>query len=100
METALITALIAAGAAIAAAAISWFGAVRARRATDRNHAWERFTWSVAQREDDRAHDISTTVLHSLAEISWWSKADRRLAKQALRRRTQHRQPTDTTKDSE
>lgn len=96
METALITAVIAAAAAIAAAALTWFEAFRARRAADRNHAWERFTWSVAQRQDAPVHDISIAVLRSLSEISWSSKADRRLAERALRRHTARSSPNTTT----
>ncbi|WP_123294312.1 MULTISPECIES: hypothetical protein [unclassified Curtobacterium] len=87
METALVAACIAAGAAIVAAVVSWFGAFQSRRTTDREHAWKRFTWSLAQPRGGRAYDISRTVLRELETVRWWSKADRRLATRALRRRT-------------
>ncbi|WIE77541.1 hypothetical protein [Curtobacterium sp. MCSS17_016] len=86
METALIAACIAAGAAIVAAVVSWFGAFQSRRTSDRDHAWHRFTWAVTQRPDMNRYDISTTVLRDLETVPWWSKADRRLASRALRRR--------------
>jgi len=98
METALIGAVIAAGAAIAAAVVSLIGAHRVRRAADRDHAWDRFTWAVAQPDHDPVHDISIAVLRGLADVAWWSKADRRLADRALRRRTARPSPRPTTKD--
>ncbi|PYY45380.1 hypothetical protein DEJ03_10640 [Curtobacterium sp. MCLR17_043] len=48
--------------------------------------WHRFTWAVTQRPDMNTYDISTTVLRDLETVPWWSKADRRLASRALRRR--------------
>lgn len=87
METALIGAVIAAAAAVLAAVVSWFGAFQNRRTADRDHAWEQFTWSVSQREEDRAYDISSAVLRRLETVAWWSKKDRRLASRALRRRS-------------
>ncbi|MGN6407269.1 MAG: hypothetical protein ACTHMH_02900 [Curtobacterium sp.] len=98
METALVTALIAAAAAILAAVVSWFGAFQNRRTTDRDHAWERFTWAVRQDHDDQTYDISTTVLRGLADVTWWSKSDRRLADRALRRRVRPRTPSTDRKD--
>ncbi|SDQ88257.1 hypothetical protein SAMN02800687_2951 [Curtobacterium sp. UNCCL20] len=92
METALVTALIAAGAAVAAAVVSWFGAFQNRRTADRDHAWKRFTWSVAQHADSAAYDISTAVLRELESVPWWSKQDQRLATSALRRRVHLRRP--------
>ncbi|TDN44766.1 hypothetical protein EDF64_104169 [Curtobacterium flaccumfaciens] len=100
METALIGAVIAAGAAIVAAVVSWFGAFQSRRATDRDHAWQRFTWAVAQPDHDPVHDISITVLRGLADVAWWSKADRRLADRALRRRAARLPPGPATKESD
>lgn len=100
METALVTALIAAAAAIVAAIVSWFGAFQNRRTADRDHAWDRFTWSVSQHQGDQTYDISTTVLRGLADVSWWSKADRRLADRALRRRVPRSRPTVDTKEPE
>ncbi|WP_144749619.1 hypothetical protein [Curtobacterium pusillum] len=98
METALTGAVIAAGAAIVAAVVSWFGAFQNRRTADRDHAWDRFTWSVSQREEDRAYDISATVLRRLETVAWWSKKGRRLASRALRRRSTPRSTVRTEGD--
>jgi hypothetical protein len=87
VETALVAACIAAGAAIVAAVVSWFGAFQSRRTTDREHAWKRFTWSIAQPRGGCAYDISRTVFRELETVRWWSKAVRRLAARARRRRT-------------
>ncbi|WP_420364754.1 hypothetical protein AAEP80_13280 [Curtobacterium sp. L3-7] len=85
MDTALIAAGIAAPAAIAAAVVSWFGAFQSRRTADRHHAWERFVWALEARRGSLEYDISKTVLQNLEDVTWWSEADRRLARRALRR---------------
>ncbi|WP_152998214.1 hypothetical protein [Curtobacterium luteum] len=85
METALIGALIAAGAAIGAAVVSWFGAFQSRRAADRDHAWRRFVWAIGDRRTKAEYDISITVLRRLEHVAWWSRPDRELATRALRR---------------
>lgn len=93
METALIAALIAAGAAVIAAVVSWFGAFQNRRTADRDHAWKRFTWAVGQQVDETGYDISSAVLRELEAVPWWSKHDQRLATSALRRRLPPRRPS-------
>jgi len=93
MDTALVTAVIAATASVVAAVVSWFGAFQARRTAVRHHAWERFTWAVRQRPGDHTHDISITVLRNLATVASWSKADRRMARRALRRQSDRRNTT-------
>ncbi|MGL3198169.1 MULTISPECIES: hypothetical protein [Curtobacterium] len=85
METALVGAVIAAGAAIVAAVVSWFGAFQSRRAADREHAWRRFVWSIGERRSGPEYDISIAVLRELEHVAWWSKSDRELATRALRR---------------
>jgi hypothetical protein len=85
METALVGAVIAAGAAIVAAVVSWFGAFQSRRATDRDHAWRRLTWAVRRAETQSEYDISRTVLERLMKVPWAPKPDRNLARRALRR---------------
>lgn len=85
METALVGAAIAAGAAIVAAVVSWFGAFQSRRTADREHAWRRFVWSIGERRSGTEYDISIAVLRELEHVAWWSKSDRELATRALRR---------------
>jgi hypothetical protein len=85
METALIGAVVAAGAAILAAVVSWFGAFQSRRAADREHAWRRLTWAVRRSETQSEYDISRTVLERLMNVRWAPKPDRNLARRALRR---------------
>ncbi|MEK6309488.1 MAG: hypothetical protein V4737_12940 [Curtobacterium sp.] len=85
METALVGAVIAAGAAIVAAVVSWFGAFQSRRAADREHAWRRLTWAVRRSETQSEYDISRTVLERLMNVRWAPKPDRNLARRALRR---------------
>ncbi|MET3635451.1 MULTISPECIES: hypothetical protein [Curtobacterium] len=85
MDTARMTAAIAATASIAAAVVSWFGAFQARRTADRDHAWSRLVWALARRRDSPEYDISKRVLVALEDVAWWSEPDRRLATQALRR---------------
>ncbi|OII13505.1 hypothetical protein [Curtobacterium sp. MCBA15_008] len=85
METALIGAVIAAGAAIAAAVVSWFGAFQSRRAADRDHTWQRLTWAIRRAETQSEYDISRTVLERLMHVAWAPKPDRNLARRALRR---------------
>jgi len=92
METALVAACIAAGAAIVAAVVSWFGAFQNRRTADRDHAWRRFTRAVSPHHDRRTHNISTAVLRELESVAWWSERDRRLAGRALRRRAMPDRP--------
>ncbi len=85
METALISAIIAAAAAICAAVVSWFGASQSRRVANRDHAWRRFVWSIGDRANETEYDISIAVLRQLEHVAWWSKPDRELATRALRR---------------
>jgi hypothetical protein len=92
METVLIAACIAAAASVVAAVVSWFGAFQSRRTADRDHAWSRFTWSLAQHDDESMYDISSAVLRELEAVPWWSKQDQRLATSALRRRIPPRRP--------
>ncbi|WP_022902497.1 hypothetical protein [Curtobacterium sp. B8] len=87
MEKALISAVIAAAAAICAAVVSWFGAFQSRRAADREHAWRRFVWSIGDQRSKAEYDISIAVLRELEHVAWWSKSDRGLATRALRRVT-------------
>ncbi|MGN8048587.1 hypothetical protein ACTJKO_02780 [Curtobacterium sp. 22159] len=87
MDTALLAALIAAGAAIVAAAVSWFGAFQNRRTADRDQAWKRLTWAVRANRTPAEHDISRTVLERMMTVRWASKADQNLALRALRRHT-------------
>ncbi|WFR66281.1 hypothetical protein P9139_15375 [Curtobacterium flaccumfaciens] len=87
METALVTALIAAGAAIIAAVVSWFGAFQNRRTADRDHTWKRLTWAMRPPRSHAEYDISRTVLERLMTVRWASKADQNLAVRALRRHT-------------
>jgi hypothetical protein len=85
METALTGAVIAAGAAIVAAVVSWFGAFQSRRAADRDHTWRRLTWAIRRAETQSEYDISRTVLERLMNVPWATKPDRNLARRALRR---------------
>ncbi|GAA3337923.1 hypothetical protein GCM10017714_06930 [Curtobacterium pusillum] len=85
METALVGAVIAAGAAIVAAVVSWFGAFQSRRAADRDHAWRRLTWAIRRTETQSEYDISRTVLERLTTVRWAPKPDQTLARRALRR---------------
>ncbi|TCK61194.1 hypothetical protein [Curtobacterium sp. PhB136] len=96
MDTALIAAAVAAAAAIAAAVVSWFGAFQARRAADRNHAWERLTWAVRANRSRSEYDISRTVLQRLIDVRWAPKPVQELARRALRRHVldRHQPPHD------
>ncbi|MCA5923025.1 hypothetical protein [Curtobacterium oceanosedimentum] len=85
METALVAACIAAGAAIVAAVVSWFGAFQNRRAADRDQAWRRLTWALRADRSQAEHDISRAVLERLMTVRWASKSDQDLARRALRR---------------
>ncbi len=85
METAIVSAVIAAVAAICAAVVSWFGAFQSRRVANRDHAWRRFVWSIGDRKSRAEYDISIAVLRQLEHVAWWSKPDRELATRALRR---------------
>ncbi|MFJ4297142.1 hypothetical protein [Curtobacterium sp. NPDC089689] len=85
METALVSAVIAAVAAICAAVVSWFGAFQSRRGVDRDHAWRRLTWAIRRSETQSEYDISKTVLERLMNVRWAPKPDRNLARRALRR---------------
>ncbi|WP_248703259.1 hypothetical protein [Curtobacterium sp. MWU13-2055] len=85
METALVAACIAAGAAIVAAVVSWFGAFQSRRSADRDQAWKRLTWAMRPKDTSAEHDISRTVLERMMTVRWASKADKNLALRALRR---------------
>ena len=87
METALVTAFIAAGAAVVAAVVSWFGAFQNRRTADRDQVWKRLTWAIEMERATAEYDISRTVLERLTTVRWASKADQTLALRALRRRT-------------
>jgi hypothetical protein len=98
METARIGAVIAAGAAIGAAVVSWFGAFQSRRAADREHAWRRFVRSIDPRRQRAEYDISIAVLRRLERIAWWSKSDRELATRALRRMPGQTGPDQTRPD--
>lgn len=85
MGTARVAACIAAGAAIVAAVVSWFGAFQSRRSADRDQAWKRLTWAMRPKETRAEHDISRTVLERMMTVRWASKADKNLALRALRR---------------
>jgi len=87
METALVAAFIAAGAAIVAAIVSWFGAFQSRRTADRDQAWKRLTWAMRPKSTSTEYDISRTVLERMLTVRWASKSDKNLALRALRRHT-------------
>jgi hypothetical protein len=76
MDTPLVAAVIAAVAAVFAASMSWLAASRARRSSDRAHAWQRITWAVDPARTPAEYDISRTVLRQLGEVPWVPSDDR------------------------
>jgi hypothetical protein len=89
MDTALVAAVIAAVVSLLAAALSWVAALRARRARERHHAWERLVWALRANAPGVEYDISKAVLRRLRSLGSIPEPDRKLAARAIRYRARH-----------